>query len=173
LSNEPEVALPEVALRPEDFIEPRREFRGRIVRIEWGCADPKSPYYNEWVFPPEAPEDIRERQVERQAYAVRVEIMPIDKPWQNIYEWYGISQYKLSKLHYLIQQLVRLKVPYEWEGNTPAERLTNFTKSLLGTEYKWIEHTDLPTIGGRTIKRLLLPVEYYGKYDIETERITI
>jgi hypothetical protein len=166
--------LPEVAFKPEEFEEPRREFRGRVLRAEWGCADPSNPYYNPWVFPPEAPEDVRERQAERQAYAMRVEIMPIDKPWNNLYEWYTISKYRQSKWWYLIQALSSLKVPIEAEGNTLEERLNNFCKSLVGCEFQWLEHTDLPTVGRRLIKRLLLPVQYFGKFEVaEPERIRL
>jgi len=169
-----EEKVPSVAWKPEEFEEPRREFRGRIVRAEWGSADPNSKHYNAWVFPPEAPEDIRERQAERQAYAIRVEIAPIDRPWNNIFEWYGLSQYRLTKWFYWIQALNSLKVPFDASGNTVEERLTNFCKSIVGMEFRWLEYNDLPTVGKRTIKRLLLPVEYFGKFEIgEVERIQI
>jgi hypothetical protein len=169
-----EEKLPEVAWRPEEFEEPRREFRGRIVRAEWGSADPQSKYFNQWVFPPEAPPDVRERQVERQAYSIRIEIMPVDKSWNNIYEWYGLSRIRLSKWWYWIQALSSLKVPINVDGNTLEERLDNFCRSLVGMEFKWLEHNDLPTVGKKAIKRLLLPVEYYGKFEVqEPERIKI
>jgi hypothetical protein len=169
-----EQAAPQAAWKPEEFEEPRREFRGRIVRAEWGSADPKSPHYNEWVFLPEAPEDVRERQVERQAYAIRVEIMPLDKAWQNLYEWYGISRYRLTKWYYFIDALGKTKAPYSYDGNTEEERLDNFCKSLIGMEFKWLEHTDLPTMGRRLIKRLLLPIEFYGRTEVkEVERIKL
>jgi hypothetical protein len=155
-----------VAWRTDEFREPKREFRGRIVRAEWGSANPDSKHYNAWVFPPEAPEDIRERQAERGMLALRVELMPIDQPWQNLYEWYTITDVRLSKWFYLLDSLTKLKAPINTTGNTVIERLDNFCKSLLGMEFKWVEHTDLPTLGGRTIKRLLLPVEYYGKTEV-------
>jgi hypothetical protein len=164
----------EVAFTPEEFVEPRREFRGRIVRAEWGCADKESKYYNEWVFPTQAPADIRERQAERQAYALRIEIMPIDRPWNNIYEWYSLSQVRLSKWDYFIRALTATKAEIDTKGNTVEERLNNFCKSLVGMEFKWVESTDLPTLGGRTIRRLLLPTEYYGKTEVgEYEKTVI
>jgi hypothetical protein len=152
-----------MAFSPESFREAVREFRGVIVRAEWGSADPASPYYNEWVFVPSAPEDVRERQRERGALAVRIEIAVKDRSWQNIYEWYTYSEVRLSKWYYFIDALTRLKIPFDASGNTLEERLTNFCNSLVGVDAKWVDHEDLPTVGKRTIKRLLLPVEYYGK----------
>jgi len=164
-----------VAWEPEEFTEAKREFRGRIIRAEWGSADPNSKYYNEWVFPPEAPEEIRQRQAERQAVAVRIEIMPIDKAWENMYEWYTVTNVRLSKWWYLIDALKRLKVPFDNSGNTVPDRLTNFCKSLVGMEFKWEDHENLPTPGRRAIQRLLLPTEYYGKFEVseKVERVEI
>lgn len=161
-----------VAWRPEEFTEARREFRGRIIRAEWGT--PEGKYKNDWVFPPNAPEDIRQRQVERGAVAVRIEIMPIDKSWENIYEWYTVTDIRLSKWFYFIDSLNRTKTPYSFEGNTVAERLSNFCKSLVGMEFKWEDHENLPTVGRNPIKRLLLPTEYYGKFEVgEIEKVEI
>ncbi|MEM1891128.1 MAG: hypothetical protein QXI45_01875 [Thermofilaceae archaeon] len=159
-----------VAWRPDEFKELVREFRGRIVRAEWGSASPSSKHYNAWVFPPEAPEDIRQRQAERGALAMRVEIMPIDQPWNNVYEWYTISDVRLSKWYYFIDALHRTGAPINTSGNTDEERLNSFCKSLIGMEFKWQEF-DLPTIGGKIIKRLLLPVEYYGKFEVERPEV--
>lgn len=158
--------IPE-AWATDEFREPKREFRGRIVRVEWGSADPQSKHHNPWVFPPNAPEDIRERQVERGAYALRVEIMPIDQPWQNLYEWYTISDVRMSKWWYFMDSLKRLGLIYHPKGNTPEERFNGFCEFLLGQEFKWSEFNDLPTVGRRRISRLLLPVEYYGKYEVQ------
>ena len=100
--------------------------------------------------------------------------MPIDKPWANIYEWYSLSKYRQSKWWYFIQALSSLKVPVSVEGNTIEERLTSFCRSLLGCEFQWLEHNDLPTVGRRTIKRLLLPVQFFGRFEIaEPERIRL
>ncbi|MEM4167683.1 MAG: hypothetical protein QXW98_04510 [Candidatus Caldarchaeum sp.] len=148
------------------FREARREFRGRIVRAEWGSADPSNPRYNKWVFPEEAPEEIRQRQKERQATAIRVEIMPVDQDWNNLFEWYTISDIRLSKWYYFIDSLAKTKAPTNTAGNTDEERLDNFTKSLVGMEFKWSDYENLPTAGRAVIKRLLLPVEYYGKFDV-------
>jgi len=163
-----------VAWEAEEFTEAKREFRGRIVRAEWGTADPNSKYYNAWVFPPEAPEEIRQRQAERGATALRLEIMPIDRPWQNLYEWYTISDVRLSKWWYLMDSLKRLKVPFDNSGNTVPERLNNFCRSLVGMEFKWEEYNNLPTIGRRAISRILLPTEYYGKTEVKRlERVEL
>jgi hypothetical protein len=163
MSNNEEIRA---AWKIDEFREPRREFRGRIVRAEWGSANPTNPHYNTWVYPAEAPEEIRQRQEERGATSIRIEIMPIDQPWNNIYEWYPITDVRLSKWFYLMDSLTRLKAPVVTTGNTVVERLNNFCKSLLGMEFKWTEHNDLPTLGGRVIKRLLLPTEYYGKTEV-------
>ena len=158
----------------DEFVEAKREFRGRIVRAEWGTADPNDQHYNPWVFPENAPEDIRERQRERGAIAIRIEIMPIDQPWDNIYEWYSVSSSRLSKWYYFMDALLRLRIPFETTGNTVPEKLDSFCRSLVGVEAKWSDHTDLPTVGGRVIKRLLLPVEYYGKFEVGgMERVRI
>ena len=162
-----------VAWRPDEFTEAKREFRGRIVRADWGSADPASPYYSQWVFPPEAPEDIRQRQVERKVIAVRIEIAPIDQAWENLYEWYTVSNVRQSKWWYFMDALHRLKAPFDTKGNTEPERLTNFCKSLLGMEFKWVDHENLPTAGRTTIKRILLPVEYYGKAEGVPEHVEI
>lgn len=163
-----------VAWSPEEFVEAKREFRGRIVRVEWGSADPESKYYNSWVFPPDAPEDIRQRQAERGQIAIRVEIMPVDRPWNNIYEWYGLSDVRLTKWYYFLQSLKRLNVDVNMSGNTNVERLNNFCSSLVGCEFKWEDNENLPTVGGKVIKRLLLPVEYYGRFEVgKIERVEV
>jgi hypothetical protein len=163
-----------VAFKIDEFTEPKREFRGRIVRAEWGTANPDDPHYNPWVFPENAPEDIRERQKERGAMAIRIEIMPLDQSWDNIYEWYTVTNVRLSKWYYFIDALTRLNIPFDTSGDTTPEKLTNFCRSLVGVEAKWVDHEDLPTIGKKTIKRLLLPVEYYGKFEAGgMERVVI
>ena len=142
-----------VAFSPDEFKEYSIEFTGVIVRAEFGTpwTIEGSPFG------------------EAGGPRVRIEIMPIDQPYENMFEWYPPSDKKPSKWMHFIEALYRTgaQKDLDTKGLTVKEKLENFCKSLVGMKFNWVRYEKLQFGGGKQ-GRLLVPIEYYGKVDVST-----
>jgi hypothetical protein len=148
----------DVAWNLDEFSEAVRDFRGVIVRAEFGTpwTTEGSPFVEELE--------------EKGRKTIRIQIRPTDQPIKDQYEWYSPSAIKNTRWFYFLKSLRDTGAPFEIKGNTNEERMANFLKSLIGMEFRWVDHNNLPSIReGRVIKRLLLPVEYLGKKEVKPE----
>lgn len=97
------------------------------------------------------------------------------------YEWYAPSKVKLTKWYYFLVAMNANGALKETDskGKTAQEKMTNFAKSLIGMNFRWLERANLESAGSTPLKRLLLPETYLGKVEvqkaeeIETEEVSL
>ena len=150
-----EMETREIAFTPEEFREAARDFRGVIVRAEYNTpwTIENSPFAETQKIP-----------------QMRIQIRPTDQPIKDQYEWYAPTNIKNTRWYYFIKALNDLGVVIQPEGNTLEERINDFCKKLIGLEFQWKDHQNLPGLRpGRIIQRLLLPVRFYGKREVKPE----
>jgi len=179
-----------VSFVPENFKEAAKEFRGVIVRAEYG----ESPLGFEG-----RPDIARKPQL-----AIAIETPEYDK---QQYEWYPPSNVRKTKpvsktwrlmsvssdgvIHgitlisfrqglcfmefpagvswaYFIEAMTKVGAmkDIKLEGATDQERLDSFAKSLIGMEFMFRQYADLEIIVKDKKIECLLPIEYFGKKDI-------
>ncbi|MEM2175034.1 MAG: hypothetical protein QXG39_08725 [Candidatus Aenigmatarchaeota archaeon] len=147
-----------IAWNIDEFVEAKRDFRGIIVRAEYGT---------EWTTEGSPFEEELEEKGRKQ---MRIQIRPVDKPIKDQYEWYSPTVIKNTRWFYFLKQLRDIGAMPEIKGNTEEERIKNFLNELIGMEFRWQDFENLPGLReGRIIKRLLLPIEYYGKKQVKPE----
>jgi len=144
--------LSSVAFSPDEFKEAAKQFRGVIVKAEYG----ENPFGFEG-----RPDIPRMPQL-----AIAIETPDYDKLQ---YEWYRPTNVRKTKWSYFIDALTKTGAMKDIviKGSSDEERLKSFAESLVGMEFDWTQYTDLEIIvKGRTIE-LLLPDKYYGKKEVK------
>ena len=152
-SSTPTTSSPENVFDVTKAVESTKEFRGVIVRAEWG----------ESVLGFEGkPEFGGRKQV-----GIEISTTEYEKPQ---YEWYASPETRMrknTKWFYLMQALTVSGILKELNlsGKTSEDQLNNFAASLVGIDAFWEERANLPGIV-RPIDRLLLPTKFFGRADV-------
>ena len=134
-------------------VETTKEFRGVIVRAEYG----------ETVLGFEGKPEFGGRK----QLGIEISTQEYEKP---PYEWYATPvtrMRKSTKWFYFMQALTAAGILRELnlQGKSNDEQLTNFAASLVGIDAFWVEKANLQGIV-RPIDRLLMPEKYFGRVDV-------
>ena len=153
-----------IAFTPDEGVDATKDFVGYIVDAEYG-EDPLGM--------------MGKVEFERRAQlAIQIRTDEYEK---DQYEWYAPSKVNKTKWMYLLGAMNTCGALKETDssGKNAAEKMASFAKSIVGMNFRWLEHGNLESAGQNPIARLLLPSEYLGKVEIEepveieSEEVTI
>ena len=145
-----------IVFAPDEAVEATKDFVGHIVDAEYGLSP----------LGMSGRGDIEQRP--QLCIQIRTEAYEKDQ-----YEWFAPSKVLLTKWIYFIQALDTTGALKETNssGKNSAEKMKNFSKSLVGMNFRWLERMNLEAVA-TPIKRLLLPEEYLGRIEVQkTEEI--
>ena len=140
-----------IVFTPGEAVEATKDFEGYICDAEYGMNP----------LGMTGRPDIEQRA--QLCIQIRTEAYEKDQ-----YEWFAPSKVQLTKWHYFLVAMDKsggLKETNS-DGKTAEEKMSNFAKSLIGMNFRWLERTKLESAGSTPLKRLLLPEEYLGKVEV-------
>jgi len=143
----------EVAFKPEEMTEARKDFRGIIINAEYGDA----PLGMEG-----APGIQRRPQL-----AIQIDTESYEKPQ---YEWFAPSNKKKTKWANFIEAMSKCGAlkDTKTDGVSDDEKLKSFAKSLIGMDCHFTE-IEVEAMGQQKRVAVILPDEYYGKREVTGE----
>jgi len=173
--------MPEPILQPEKFKEGGRgEFIGVIINADYGEAPLGIAGRPEF--------QLQRDGTARKQVAFEIKVVSGLETEKTQKQLLAPSDVKYSKMYYWIQALNDTGAVKEIEikGLTEDEKWLSFAKSHIGMQFRFEDKTDLEGVGfetdasgkpvldesGRRVRRkirMLVPVEYFGKAQLETK----